>query len=69
MFGTFLIPFFLLSFNLVKKWYSIETTHFVLYYYEGLEDFVQRSAQFLEEKAYHHVVNTLKNPLDSLFRC
>jgi hypothetical protein len=64
MSGIFLIPFFLLSFNLVKKWYSIETTHFVLYYYEGLEDFAQRSAQFLEEKAYNHVVNTLKNPLD-----
>jgi WD40 repeat protein len=64
MVGFFLIPFFVLNFNLVKKWYSIETTHFVLYYYDGLEDFAQRSAQFLEEKAYNHVVNTLKNPLD-----
>ncbi len=64
MLGIFLLPFFVLNFNLVKKWYSIETTHFVLYYYEGLEDFVQRSAQFLEERAYAHVVNTLKNPLD-----
>lgn len=61
---SFFILYFFLNFNLVKTWYSIETTHFVIYYYDGLENFAQRTAKVLEERTYPAVTSILGNPLD-----
>ncbi len=60
----FLLPFFLLSFNLNKTWYSVETTHFVVYYHEGLYDVAKRSVQILETETYPKVTRLLMNPLE-----
>lgn len=62
--GLLLFSFLTLGFNLVKTWYSIETTHFVIYYHENLTSVAFRSAHILESEVYPKVTEILKNPLD-----
>ncbi len=59
-----LIAIFILSFNLTKDWYVIETTHFNVYYYSEVSDFALRAVNFLEIEVYPKVTQILDMPLD-----
>lgn len=48
-----------LNFNLSREWYSVETTHFTVYYHKEIRDFAERTIFFLESEAYPKISELL----------